>query len=121
MLKQFLTYSFLLITILSCQSKVVEQNNYDFKRDNPEWLKTKIYSIAKSGDEYYHGTVVNRYKWNDTLIYEFDTPLNSCKLCEVYYFNGTKTNFSDDSLVQNYLTTRTDKFIVWKREADPIK
>jgi hypothetical protein len=121
MRKLFLVHSVLLLTILSCQSNIIEQNKYDFKRDTPEWLKSKIYSIAASDNKYYFGTEVHRYKWNDTLLFEFDIPLSSCKLCELYYYDGTKTNFPNDSTAQNYAKNRTDKFIVWKREAEAIK
>jgi len=100
------------LTFLSCQNNVSE--NYNYEKDTPAWLKTKIDSIVSTDRKYYFGTQVCRYKWEDSLLFEFKIPLSSCALCELYYYNGTKTNFPNDSTVQNYINNRTDKLLVWK-------
>ena len=100
----------LFFLLISCQSKSVEAFNFD--RDCPEWLKIKIDSI--STQSYYTGTVVNRYKWNDSYLFEFNIPLSSCMLCELYYIDGTKTNFPDDNTLQEYINNRTEKVFVWE-------
>jgi len=112
MYKMFLVFSLFLVTIICCQSNVVESYNYE--KDTPVWLKVKIDSISTSDNNYYFGTEVYRYKWNDNFLFEFHIPLSSCMLCELYYYNGSKTNFPNDKTVQKYLNNRTDKVHVWK-------
>jgi hypothetical protein len=108
--KILLVFSLILILILGCNSNVIEPYNYE--KDTPEWLKEKINSIAISNMPYYHMAEVNRYKWNNDFIFQFDIPVSSCLLCEVYYYNGTKVNFANDSTVQNYLLKRTNKLLI---------
>jgi len=110
MVKMFLIFSLFFFTMISCQSNLVE--SFIYERDTPEWLKVKIDSI--STQKYYIGSVVNRYKWNNNYFFEFTIPFSSCILCELYYYDGTKTDFLNDNSVQNYLNNRTDKVLVWK-------
>ena len=112
MLKIYLILSIFLFTFISCKNSVVE--SYVYERDTPEWLKIKIDSILTSNRNYYHGTEVNRYKWKNNFLFEFNIPLSSCLLCELYYYDGTKTNFPDDKTVLDYLNNRSDKIFVWR-------
>jgi len=108
----FLVFSLFLFTLICCQNNVIASFNYE--KDTPGWLKVKIDSIYTSNNDYYFGTEVFRYKWNDNFLFEIHIPLSSCVLCELYYYNGVKTNFTDEKTVQNYLNNRTDKVLVWK-------
>ena len=103
---------FLLINLLlSCQNNIVQTYNYD--QDTPAWLKSKIDSMITSGKNYYFGTEVNRYKWKDSMLVEFNIPLSSCMLCELYYYHGTKTDFKNDNTVLDYMNNKTDKVLIW--------
>lgn len=112
MLKIVFLSSLFFLTTFSCRNYIVE--SYDYDRDTPSWLKSKIDSIYNSGRNFYFGTEVNRYKWKNNLLFEFHIPLSSCSLCELYYYDGTKTYFSDDKVVQDYINNKSDKVLVWK-------
>ena len=109
MLKNFLIFLLLLFTIIGCHSNLME--SYSYEKDTPVWLKVKIDSI--STQKYYWGTNIFRYKWNNNYVFEFAIPSSSCMYCEMYYFNGTKVKFINDSTLQNYLKTTTDNVWVW--------
>ena len=100
------------IIFIRCQNNTV--SNYNYKKDTPEWLKTKIDSMVSSSNKYYWGTRVFRYEWNDTLLFEFDIPASSCKSCELYYYDGTRIKFPDYSTGQDYLFNRKNKLLIWE-------
>ncbi|MDR3665327.1 MAG: hypothetical protein P4L35_00665 [Ignavibacteriaceae bacterium] len=110
MMKMFFISGLFLITLIGCNSSVVE--SFSFERDTPAWLKIKIDSI--STQKYYWGTVINRYKWNNNYLFEFTIPVSSCMFCDIYFYDGTKNKFIDAKAVQSYINTRTDKVFVWK-------
>jgi hypothetical protein len=112
MVKMILVISLFPIIFMYFQQDTVV--NYNYEKDTPEWLKTKIDSMLSSNHKYYWGTRVFRYEWNDSLLFEFNIPPSSCALCELFYYNGTKANFLNNSTVQNYLTNRNNKLLIWK-------
>lgn len=112
MIKTFLVVSLFAIMLIGCKSNSVEPYNYE--RDTPIWLQVKIDSITATHRDYYVGTKVYRYQWKGTFLFEFDIPLSSCRLCELYYYDGTKTNSPDSNTVLDYENNRTDKMFIWK-------
>jgi hypothetical protein len=112
MKKIFLAFPLILILLLGCKNNVVEPYNYE--KNTPTWLTAKIDSIAISDRTYDLFTEVYRYKWNNNFTFQFVNGLNSCMFCQVYFYEGTKVNFVNDSTLQNYLQNRTNKFLIWK-------
>jgi hypothetical protein len=112
MLKVLIVSFLFVVVIIEYKSNSVKPYNYE--RDTPAWLKVKIDSITATHRDYYYGTKVYRYKWKGTFLFEFDIPLSSCVLCELYYYDGTKTNFPDSNTVSDYENNKTDKMFIWK-------
>ena len=112
MLKMILVISLIPIIFINCQNNTV--SNYNYEKDTPAWLMAKIDSMVSSKHKFYWGTRVFRYEWNDSLLFEFNIPLSSCALCELYYYNGTKTKFPDSSTGQDYWLNRKNKLLIWR-------
>jgi len=113
MLKMMLISFVLFLLFLSCQNiNVVEP--FNFERDTPEWLKTKIDTMSNHTD--YYGTSVFRYEWNEDFIYHIMIPISSCAFCELYYENGNRTNIVSDVLFTDFVNNRKNETLVWERD-----
>jgi len=112
MLKTLLTSAFLILTITNCH-KEITANNYNYPKDTPEWLQTKIDSIATI--KYYALTKVYSYKWTEKLIYHFSIPLSSCIYCELYDEVGNRFILSGDSVAQDFMQNKKEKTLIWER------
>ncbi len=65
MLKTLLTSVLLILIITNCH-KEIATDNYNYPNDTPEWLQTKIDSIATI--KYYALTKVYTYKWKEKYL-----------------------------------------------------
>ncbi len=99
--------SLLLILAFGCHTETSTEVSIDI----PQWLKAKIDSMSVNAQ--YGGTVVYRYSWHNERVYEIFIPISSCAHCEIYNQNGEKIQFSSDAQIQDYLSNRTDKVIIW--------
>ena len=69
--------------------------------DIPDWLNSYIEEMKD--DPTYFGTKIYRYVWKRNFIYHIMIPLSSCAYCEVYDQSGTKIEFNDDLIFQDFL------------------
>ena len=115
MLKRIVFISFFLsLMFLGChKDNAVEPFNYD--KDVPVWLKAKISLMSSDTANFYYGTKVYRYSWNQVIIYYFSIPLSSCMYCELYDQNGNKVQIVNDAMLQDFLKNRKDEILIWQR------
>jgi len=100
--------SLLLLLAFGCNKEA----SVEVTSDIPNWLQDKIDSM--SINQYYVGTVVYRYKWNNEYVYHIEIPISSCAYCEVYNYNGTKIQFENDTQFQDFLNNKTDQVLIWE-------
>ncbi len=86
---------------------------YDFVRDTPSWLQEKIAVMSGNSAKYYAFTTVYRYTWHSHYVYYISIPVSSCMYCELYDQHGNKIRLADNTILQDFLSTRTDEVIVW--------
>lgn len=113
MLKTLLTSVLLILVITNCH-KEITSDNYNYPKDTPEWLQTKIDSIATI--KYYALIKVYTYKWKEKLIYHFSIPFSSCVYCELYDEVGIRFILSGDSVAQDFMQNKKDKTLIWERK-----
>ncbi|KAA3614630.1 MAG: hypothetical protein DWQ05_15150 [Calditrichaeota bacterium] len=106
--------SFFIFVSIACQ-KETSLEPYDYEQDTPTWLKTKIDSM--STDHEYFGLKVYRYVWKGTFVYHFMIPISSCAYCEVYGHSGSKIEFDDDAMFQDFLNDKKYEVLVreWRK------
>ena len=110
-MKKYILLLCVIVCFLNCQNQnSVEPFNYE--RDTPSWLKTKIDSMATNN--FYVGSKVFRHTWHYNLVYYIRVGLSSCMYCEVYYENGSKITFTNDSMLQDYLNNRKNEILIWE-------
>jgi hypothetical protein len=86
---------------------------FDYGRDTPMWLKEKI-EVMSTDTRSFVGTKVYRYNWHGQFVYHISIPLSSCVFCETYDQRGNKIQFTNDAMLQDFLSTRTDQVLVWE-------
>jgi hypothetical protein len=99
----------LFLTFAGCGSDKI----FNYEKDTPEWLKTKIDSVTTSNPKYYSGTKVFRYEWNKQYVYHFSIPLSSCVYCELYDQEGRKIQFTDNAMTSDFEQNKINKVLVW--------
>lgn len=97
------------LVLISCKKDKLEYP------DNPVWLNEMI-SQMETGD-YYTGTIVYAYEWNDEYYYLISIPYSSCIMCEFYSYEGVKVEWTqekiDDFLINGYRIR-----VVWERDTN---
>ena len=84
---------------------------FDFERDTPGWLKTKIDSM--SADPMYVASKVYRYEYNGSFVYHIRIGISSCIYCELYNQKGHKITFNSDEEFQDFLNKKKNEIIIW--------
>lgn len=81
--------------------------------DFPEWLSIKISEIETihSGDISMVKVKIYRGEWNEQIVYFILNTLSSCGFCEVYYEDGTKLSFSNNSSADFCTSSKNWKLI----------
>ncbi len=79
--------------------------------ENPDWLTDKI-SQMKTAD-YYAGTIVYAYEWNNEYYYLISVPLSSCIWCDFFNYQGVKVEWTQD-IIDDFPNARMIR-IVWQR------
>ena len=99
--------SLLLLLVFGCN----KETSVEVTNDIPHWLQDKIDSM--SINQYYVGTVVYRYKWNNEYVYHIEIPISSCAYCEAFNQSGIKIQFTSDTQFQDFLNNKTDQVLIW--------
>ena len=102
---------FLFLIFLSCQ-KAKTTGPFDYDRDTPEWLKTKINSLSTNRD--YSGTMVYRYEWEGDFVYHIMIPISSCAYCELYDQNGNKIQLAENEEFSGFLLNEKNGIVIWQ-------
>ncbi len=128
---KILIISILLILVITNCHKEIATDNYNYPKDTPAWLQTKIDSIATIN--YYALTKVYSYKWKEKYLILNPSPskgeglLNSLSLrrrgtqgevisvyCELYDEVGNRFILSGDSVAQDFMQNKKDKTLIWE-------
>jgi hypothetical protein len=82
---------------------------------NPAWLNRMI-SQMETGD-YYVGTIVYAYEWNNEYYYLISIPFSSCIMCEFYSYQGVKFVWTYDKSDDFQKNGHRIK-VVWERDSN---
>lgn len=99
----FLLFSLILI---SCR-----KDNEEFPA-NPDWLTDMISHMET--DDYYAGTTVYAYDWNNEYYYLISIGLSSCVMCEFYNYQGVKVVWTQEKIDDFQKNGKRIK-VVWER------
>jgi hypothetical protein len=102
-MKRIILLAFITAFLFSCEKP----------NDNPDWLDNKI-SMMDTND-YYFGTTVYLYKWNNEYYYWISIPISSCVMCEFYTYSGEKFVWTQENIDDFNKNARKVK-IVWQRD-----
>ena len=98
---------FFLFILFSCN----KENDEKFPA-NPKWL-TNMISQMETGD-YYVGTTVYAYEWNNEYYYLISIGLSSCAMCEFYNYEGEKVEWTQDK-IDDFQKNGNRIKLVWER------
>jgi hypothetical protein len=99
----FITIFFLVL--FSCKKE-------DEFPENPAWLDARIAQMEAS--DFYMGTIIYSYIWNDEYYYMISIPLSSCIMCEFYSYRGEKVEWTQDK-INDFQKNGKKTGIVWQR------
>jgi len=80
--------------------------------ENPDWL-TDMISQMETAD-YYAGTTVYAYEWNDEYYYLISIGLSSCAMCEFYNYQGVKVVWTQEK-IDDFQKNGNRIKVVWER------
>ena len=80
---------------------------------NPDWLTDKISQMETA--DYYVGTTVYAYEWNNEYYYLISIWLSSCAMCEFYNYQGVKVEWTQEKIDDFQKNAKRIK-IVWQRD-----
>jgi hypothetical protein len=80
---------------------------------NPDWL-TDMISQMETAD-YYVGTTVYAYEWNNEYYYLISIGLSSCGMCEFYNYQGVKVEWTQEKIDDLQKNAKRIK-VVWQRD-----
>jgi hypothetical protein len=80
---------------------------------NPDWLNDKISQMETA--DYYAGTIVYAYEWNDYYYYLISIGLSSCAMCEFYNYQGVKVEWTQEKIDDFQKNAKRIK-VVWQRD-----
>lgn len=80
--------------------------------ENPDWLTDKISQMET--DDYYAGTTVYAYEWNNEYYYLISIGLSSCAMCEFYNYQGVKVVWTQEKIDDFQKNAKRIK-VVWER------
>ena len=105
-MKKVLLMFFFLMMLLSCK-----KGNEEFPA-NPDWLTEKISQMETA--DYYVGTTVYAYEWNNEYYYWISIGLSSCMMCEFYNYRGVKFEWTQEKSADFQKNAKRIK-VVWQR------
>jgi hypothetical protein len=103
----------ILIFLVICLLASCKKENDEKFSINPNWLTDKIAQMDTA--DYYVGTTVYLYEWNNEHYYLISIPLSSCIMCEFYNYQGVKSVWTQDNIDDFQKNAKRIK-IVWQRD-----
>ena len=94
------------LMLISCR-----KDNEEFPA-NPEWLNEMISQMETS--DYYVGTTVYAYEWNNEYYYLISIGLSSCIMCEFYNYQGVKVEWTQEK-IDDFQKNGNRIKVVWER------
>jgi len=79
---------------------------------NPDWLNDMISQMETA--DYYAGTTVYAYEWNDEYYYLISIGLSSCVMCEFYNYQGVKVVWTQEK-IDDFQKNGNRIKVVWER------
>lgn len=105
-MKKVALFLFLSLLLFSCG-----KDNAEFP-ENPDWLNEMISQMET--DDYYVGTIVYAYEWNNEYYYLISIGLSSCVMCEFYNYQGVKVEWTQDK-IDDFRKKGNRIKVVWSR------
>jgi hypothetical protein len=96
------------ILLISCKKDANEKFP-----TNPDWLTEKISQMETA--DYYVGTTVYAYEWNNEYFYLISIPLSSCIMCDFYNYQGVKQVWTQNN-IDDFQKNAIKKKVVWQRD-----
>jgi hypothetical protein len=106
-MKKIALMLFCTLVLLSCKKESKEFSA------NPDWLSDKISQMETA--DYYMGTTVYAYEWNNEYYYLISIPISSCIMCEFYNYQGVKIEWTQDKIDDFQKNGKRIK-VVWQRD-----
>jgi hypothetical protein len=107
-MKKLALMFFFSLMIFSCKKET--DKKYP---ENPDWLTDKISQMETA--DYYAGTTIYAYEWNNEYYYLISIPLSSCIMCDFYNYQGVKFEWTQDKIDDFPKNAKRIK-IVWQRD-----
>lgn len=101
-----------LIVLLSFMLFSCDKENDEKFPANPDWLTEKISQMKT--DDFYVGTVVYGYEWNNEYYYLISIGLSSCVMCEFYSYQGVKVEWTQEK-IDDFQNNGKRIKVVWER------
>ena len=79
---------------------------------NPDWLNKMISQMETAN--YYAGTTVYAYEWNNEYYYLISIGLSSCAMCEFYNYEGEKITWTEEK-IDEFQKNGIRIKVVWER------
>lgn len=103
---QLSLFFFAIILLFSCKEREPVEPRI------PDWLKPRLEELENSGD--CNGCTVQQSTYKGEYYYHLYCSYWSCSHCEVYYYNGTLVEWSEEFPLGNWLENRTKIDILWQ-------
>ena len=107
-MKKLALMFFFSLMIFSCKKET--DKKYP---ENPDWLTDNISKMETA--DYYAGTTIYAYEWNNEYYYLISIPLSSCIMCDFYNYKGVKFEWTQDKIDDFPKNAKRIK-IVWQRD-----
>jgi hypothetical protein len=78
----------------------------------PDWLNEMILQMESA--DYYVGTIVYAYEWNNEYYYLISIGLSSCVMCEFYNYQGVKVEWTQEKIDDFQKNGKRIK-VIWER------
>ena len=105
-MKKIVLLLFLTVILISCKKS-------NDQPDNPDWLNDKIAQMESA--DYYFGTTIYLYEWQNAFHYWISIPISSCMMCEFYNYKGDKQVWTQSNSDDFQKNARRIK-IIWQRD-----
>lgn len=101
-----LFFIFLVVLLFACEDRTPAEHLI------PEWIKPRLIELENSGDCF--GCTLQQSTYNGEFYYHLYCSYWSCSHCEVYRYNGSLVEWSEEFPLSDWLENRTQLDILWQ-------
>lgn len=105
-MKKLLILLFVAIVVTSCENREPAEHLI------PEWINPRLIELENT--DACHGCTLQQSTYNDEFYYHLYCSYWSCSHCEVYRYDGTLVEWSEDFPLSDWLENRTQLNILWQ-------